>query len=434
MEKRGEVNKSYKKRWFVFYSNGMMDYMVDPADSKLRGSVSFAAIKAIDRTTPITFEVTTDKKVWSFRCSTETLCNEWIDAMQLIQSPPTTTSVTVDSNAPNDDPNTDQCDKSPTDDHVFKGLAFSIYKNPNSDCSDASNDIPITDRCPALKRLCTASLHFDAVNSYKIEDALKKSLWVEFNEEVYPNVVEDTIHLVRKHGNDIQQIQREWMERYGFPKCTISECTKTVRHYGRERRERANESNNGEEDAMYEFHQSLHDRVHNFVFHLFDIGMRVHTPSIGQGADDEEEKDANLEGVAVDKWFAMERDHIKKRKQELNMTSERMDPLNNKYTIQMILGNKGKVTLMDALFLKLSEKMKNQKEALRRIRDYFEDNSFDSECIEMDIEDVADSNISTFVETEAVVQTMCDFIRPISCMYNLSSFRGSHTVKGILSK
>ena len=302
----------------------------------------------------------------------------------------------------------------------MKGLDFSIYKHPNSDCNESPDDIPITERCSALKRLCTASLYFDAMNSAKLEDGERRTLWVEFNEEVYQNVVEDTIHLVQKHDGDIQRIQREWTERYGLPKCTVSECTKTARHYGRERRERKKERNNGEEDALYAFHQSLHDRVHHFLFHLFDIGMRVETPSMAQGAEDEEQKEANLEGVAVDKCFAAERDLIKKRKDELKLTSGRMDPENNKFTIQTVSEKEGGVTLMDALFQKLSEKIKAQIEPLRRIRAYFEENSFDSECIEMDIEDVVDSNISNFVQNQAAVQTMADFIRSINCMFTLS--------------
>ena len=37
----------------------------------------------------------------------------------------------------------------------------------------------------------------------ELEDGERRTLWVEFNEEVYQNVVEDTIHLVQKHDGDI---------------------------------------------------------------------------------------------------------------------------------------------------------------------------------------------------------------------------------------
>ena len=302
----------------------------------------------------------------------------------------------------------------------LKSFDLSIYSDPKSDCTHSPDDIPITERCSALKRLCTASLYFENMNSSKLEDAMKKTLWVEFNEEVYQNVVEDTAHLVQKHDGDIEQIQREWTERYGLPKCSISECTKTARHYSRDRRERKKERNNGEEDALYAFHQSLLDRVHFFLFHLFDIGMRVETRSMAQGVEDEEEKEVKLEGVAVDKSFAAERDGIRRQREHCPLDLDRFKGTNNKFTIQMLSEKKGGVTLRDALFQKLSEKIKVQKEALYRMRAYFEENSFDSECIEMDIEDVVDSNIATFDRNQRAIEAMADFIRSINCRFTLS--------------
>ena len=305
----------------------------------------------------------------------------------------------------------------------MKALDFSIYKNPQLDCFQSPDDIPITERCCALKRLCTASLYFDAMNSSKLEDAAKKTLWVEFNEEIYRSVVEDIIHLVQNHDDDIQQIQREWTERYGIPKCIVSECRKTARHYGRERSDRDIERNKLGEDALYAFHQTLHDQVHHFLFHLYDIGMRVEAPSIAHYAEDDEEKVGNVEGVTVDKRFAAERDHIKSRKKKLNMISDRRNAVNNKYTLQTLLQNEGGVTLLDALFQKLSDNTNVPKDAVHRIREYFEENSFDSECIEMDIEELVESNIFFFVENQDSFETMAEFIRSINRMiaFSLSS-------------
>ena len=295
----------------------------------------------------------------------------------------------------------------------LKGLDFSIYENPKSDCAHFPDDFPITERCSALKRLCTASLYFDAMNSYKLEEAVRRTSWVEFNEEVYQNVVEDTIHLVQQHQGDIQQIQREWTMRYGVPKCAVSECTKTARHYDRERREKKKEKDNWERDALHAFHQSLHDRVHLFLFHLFDIGMRVETQSLAQGTDDEQ-------GVAVDKQFVAERDRIRLQREECKLDLDRFKGADNKYTIQMTSEKKGGLTLRDALFQKASGSIEIQKGALRRIRDYLEENSFDSECIEMDTEDVLDSNIGNLVQNQAVVQRLADFMRSLNCMFALS--------------
>ena len=91
MEKRGDFNTNYKRRWFVLYTNGMMTYRVKPGDSKLRGNVSFCAIKKLERKTAVTFEVTTAQKVWYFRCQNATDCDGWIQSIRTVASPPATT-------------------------------------------------------------------------------------------------------------------------------------------------------------------------------------------------------------------------------------------------------------------------------------------------------------------------------------------------------
>ena len=126
MEKRGDFNTNYKRRWFVLYTNGMMTYRVKPGDSKLRGNVSFCAIKKLERKTAVTFEVTTAQKVWYFRCQNATDCDDWIQSIQTAAAPPTTT---LTSNTLN---NTDSAMKS-TDStslisYIDSGLSDFYYK------------------------------------------------------------------------------------------------------------------------------------------------------------------------------------------------------------------------------------------------------------------------------------------------------------------
>lgn len=81
----------------------------------------------------------------------------------------------------------------------------------------------LTERCAYLKRLCVAQRYFKVLAaSSKIDDVDKKSSFIQFNEEVYSFIVDDTAHLVSVHGHEVQQIWSEWVNHYGFPKCTIS--------------------------------------------------------------------------------------------------------------------------------------------------------------------------------------------------------------------
>ena len=91
MEKRGNIRKTkYKKRWFILQNNKTMAYFENPGDSKPKGQCNFAAVSKMEMTEPLTFEVTTAERVWSFRCETAKECEEWFGAIRQVvryQSP-----------------------------------------------------------------------------------------------------------------------------------------------------------------------------------------------------------------------------------------------------------------------------------------------------------------------------------------------------------
>ena len=95
------------------------------------------------------------------------------------------------------------------------------------------------------------------------DDKEKKTVFVEFNEDIYNLIVDDTTHLVQGHSNDVQQLSNEWSQKYGAPKCTVSDCAKSTRHYGRGRRERLEakvKMNEDDDDGFYPFYESIYDR------------------------------------------------------------------------------------------------------------------------------------------------------------------------------
>ena len=290
-------------------------------------------------------------------------------------------------------------------------LDLSIFDDCQSYCQRGLVQVPLTESCAHIKRLCTASMYSHKIKtSTTLNDEDKRALLVEFNKEIYLCLLDDSIHFVKEHDNEIKRVHTEWTEKYGVPKCSVSDCAQTARHCARKREERKEEI----EDSVYSFYESIYDQLHHFVFHLFEIGMRVEMPSMTEHT--EEEKEVNLDGVIVDKWFAAERNRIRLRREECKLNLNQSEEANNKYMIQIVSGKEGQVTLMDALFQKLLESIKIQRKALQRIREYFEKNAFDSDCIEMDIEDVTDSNIWNFIQHQATVQTMSDFIRSTKCM------------------
>jgi len=250
----------------------------------------------------------------------------------------------------------------------------------------------------------------------------KKSLFVEFNEESYGSLLDDIAHFVKVHDVDIERVQSEWTELYGFAKCSVSECAATERHHGGGRRDRKRERESEEEDALYAFYESAYDRMHHFIFHLYDLGLRVDAASLNLNQERDDEKEAESKGVTVDKLFAAEREHIMSRRKELNMDSERMSPQNTKFMIQTVNEHKG-VTLTDALFEELTKTGNLEKDKIQQIDAFLQQNAFESDAVEMDLEEATESNIGPLIGNQAVCESMRKFIRTTNCMLSQKSLK-----------
>ena len=305
----------------------------------------------------------------------------------------------------------------------IKDIDLEIFKDEISKCrrlkciKPKNEDDVITELCTHCKRLCIPSKYYDVLCGTKLDEEKKKELLVEFMETVYDSVLDDTAHFIKGHEADLQRVWSEWTELYGFAKCTASKCVKSARHYGRGKRNRQKEKmSDNDENALFTFYQSIFDRFHNYLAHLYQIGLRVDTETLFKKGNDEKE-DGDLKGMTVDTVFAAERDHIKSTKKESELDFDRFDGENNKFTIQTIENNT-ECTMTDALFDKLEESADIEHEKVQRLKEYLDRNQFDSDGVVADLEDVKDSNIGSSVQNSSVMDTMTALIRSIECMLN----------------
>ncbi len=89
-----------------------------------------------------------------------------------------------------------------------------------------SNTQVITN-CQHLKRIAEALVYYDSINCAKVN----KDEFVEFCKETYTNLLDDCIHFMQNHNDNIKQIQNEMIEQYSYSQCDIFTCTKLSRHY-----------------------------------------------------------------------------------------------------------------------------------------------------------------------------------------------------------
>ena len=226
-------------------------------------------------------------------------------------------------------------------------IDLSVFKDPDSECGRPADGGLLTDCCSTLKRLCAASRYFDVLSASELDEQTKKALLVQFNERIYHFIVDDAAHLIQRHSEDLQQVHGEWTANYGFASCTVSECAQSSRHYGRGRRERTKErkSEEEEDDALFSFYESLYDRVHLYIAHLYDIGLRVDESTLLHHVGGDKKEDV-LEGLTVDKLFEAERDRIRSLRKHCNLDLDRLDEEHNKFTTQRAKETESGLTLL----------------------------------------------------------------------------------------
>eukprot|EP01084_Bolivina_argentea_P251626 422081_1 len=252
---------------------------------------------------------------------------------------------------------------------VFETNEFSnIY------CKDYKDKT--TAKCHALQRMCTGLKYFEMLFSDKTNVTMteeeKQNIFVHFNDVVYKKqILNDYVHIIKKH-NDTEQlieIEKDLKRIYNIKTCNISTCDKVIRHYREQDvvTDEVSDPDNTTHDPKYEFYRDLYDNFHFQVFHLIHMGLRS----------------------------TIQNDMI-----ETNKFTDRYNGQNNKFTLQIDNINNEKIvsqrTFLDAIYTY----MKRQNIDISALKQYVDDNEFDSDALKADLQNVPASNISETFESD----------------------------------
>eukprot|EP01084_Bolivina_argentea_P180066 311081_1 len=131
--------------------------------------------------------------------------------------------------------------------------------------------------------------------------AFSKQQFNQFCVRSYKNVLNDYIHFMTTHSAKIEKIYGQITKCFS---CDISECNA----YERCCRRTDSISN----DNVYDFYGDLFDRFHQYMYHLFDIGIRISTNQINNIHN----KDQHSETQHVDTIFAQQQRIILRKRHE----------------------------------------------------------------------------------------------------------------------
>ena len=238
---------------------------------------------------------------------------------------------------------------------------------------------------------------------------LNVAFQIYFNEE-YTQCLDDYNHIISTHSNHLEQINKQ------LDKCELSKCkmAKRCKHNDR-RRNGFNDKNNEEEYFKIQLYTGLIDRIHFWLHHQFDVGMRMESEFVNERKDNEDliEDDSN-QNEYFDQEFAKLRKEITRRRDKWRINDSELNASNvsNKYTMHVEDGQFEKdygdnqTTYTDSLLHTLKEEGIS-KEVMTKISKFLSDEHYDTDAIIADIIDYKHgsnviSNISQRELTEVI--------------------------------
>eukprot|EP01084_Bolivina_argentea_P282869 484321_1 len=128
--------------------------------------------------------------------------------------------------------------------------------------------------CNALNHLMSGLKYYESIKNTKQES------FDEYCDETYPNILNDYIHFILCHSNQIEEINKSILHNNDSDHCNITECGVFNRHYNDSGRRMTDKSDSLSNDEIFTFYSDLFDRFHYFIHHLFDVGIRIKTDEI----------------------------------------------------------------------------------------------------------------------------------------------------------
>eukprot|EP01084_Bolivina_argentea_P010908 20359_1 len=141
---------------------------------------------------------------------------------------------------------------------------FKILTQKQQKCNKSNDRKGIIANCSHLFRIAYSLKHYQTLSS-------SNDKFMQFISNKYKMCLDDYIHLICVHSDDLNQITKDLMVKYNVNPCNhIDKCQCTYRHY----RDRCKKNDNYINDK-YNFYIEIFDSIHFYLFHLEDVGFRV---------------------------------------------------------------------------------------------------------------------------------------------------------------
>eukprot|EP01084_Bolivina_argentea_P004324 8226_1 len=146
-----------------------------------------------------------------------------------------------------------------------------VFQTNGTNCCGANNYDFNIKQCDHINRLIHGLMYYQSINP-------SDNNFTTFCVDIYKQLIDDHIHLVTKHSQQLEAIHQQLVEDKRFGECSINECARIQRHYTDNRRNKRvsdKKISKSTYDAKSAFYAETFDSIHHYLFHLFHLGMRT---------------------------------------------------------------------------------------------------------------------------------------------------------------
>eukprot|EP01084_Bolivina_argentea_P147917 258728_1 len=284
-------------------------------------------------------------------------------------------------------------------------INFDVFQQTSTECH------AMIHLCQPVHRIIECLKYYQTLNFINTNDQQKI---VIFGQQIYPLLLDDYIHIITSHDNDLSQILNYMITKKGMPLCDFFNCTLGRRHF-RDRQIDQQNSTAHVFDIQFLFYQSILDSIHCHLYHLYDTGLRMNTNHI----NDIHTTDTN--DTCIDTQFQNLCDQLTKNKTKLKHINglDAIKSTNNKFNLTtntqnpLCYGSNQDVTFLDGLYQYMIDNNVAKKQ-MKKIKFKLEQQAYDSDSIVQDIIDIGprsnaammlDNNLHYFLLEKYIRQT-----------------------------
>eukprot|EP01084_Bolivina_argentea_P315267 546154_1 len=289
---------------------------------------------------------------------------------------------------------------------------FSSFKKDNSAdlaCKRNANYL----FCESMNRLFNALQIYTTLNI--INNQNDREFFDKFMHEIYDQLVNDYIHFNNHHTHQLEAIHNDIINNKSILNpCQISECKFTLRHHGHISKVPKYILN-----PALRFYQRVMDSIHFYLFHCFDVGLRV----LKAPQSEYQEEETKNEDKYFDSYLSRVHKIIQQR-QHLTASFDRFK--SDKFEISPTLNENvlQTSTAADKLVKYLNRSILH--EGLEDFLCFIRENEYDTDSFELDIK-IQPGNIANF----AITTKNNDIIQEVTTFILMKQYFSSSYVSGL---